>query len=489
MRLKELLNSISEKTVNGILDEERELIPTFTPDECSEDSLLFITRKVGGSGILPLPVFKKRPYAILTDGILSQGTDIPAIYTKEARSALSIAYKLHYGLDKSTLKLVGVTGTNGKTTTATLIYEILLRCNIKAGFIGTGYIKCCGKLLSDEGYTMTTPDPSVLYKTLRQMQDDACEVVVMEVSSHALALHKVDGLDFTLGIFTNLSSEHMDFHSDMEEYFNTKMRLFSNCAISLFNVDDYYGNRAYNTCSGKKRGVGILESSDIYATDINLNGLSGSEFLYRTDNLIFKAQLALPGAYNVYNALMALAAVIELGIKPCLAKVALASIKSVTGRLEIIHERPHVIIDYAHTPEALKNLLKSIKAILKPRQKLILVFGCGGDRDTTKRHLMGKTAIQYADKVVITEDNNRTESFDAIATDIVADIQKSTRYIIIPDRYAAIKYALGEAKTYDVVAIVGKGHERYIIDCDGMRPFDERMIVREHYGEDNEGQS
>lgn len=486
MLLKELLDTIKDKTIYGRIDEAREVTPAISPDECNKDSLLFITKRVNARGIVDLPTFNERPYAIITDGILSRATDIPVIYTEGARSVLAMAYSLHYGIKQTKMQLVGVTGTNGKTTTATLIYEILDRCGIKAGLMGTGTIKCHGKNLTPSGYTMTTPDPSLLYASLKEMEQEGCEIVVMEISSHSIALSKIDGLRFTLGIFTNLSSEHMDFHNNMEDYFATKMRFFSRCDTALFNIDDYYAKRGYILHDGPKESVGIIESANIYATDIHLNGLSGSDFLYRSDGLIFKALLRLPGAHNIYNALMALGCAIKLGVKPCLAKSALASITGVCGRMEIVHIQPYVIIDYAHTPKALEILLKSIKPTLKIEQKLYLVFGCGGDRDPSKRSIMGKIAIQYADKVIITEDNNRTESFDAIAENIITDIKSSPKYIIIPDRCAAINYALTKAQDYDVVAIIGKGHERYIIDCDGMRPFDERAIIREYYGEKHE---
>jgi UDP-N-acetylmuramoyl-L-alanyl-D-glutamate--2,6-diaminopimelate ligase len=376
------------------------------------------------------------------------------------------------------MKFIGITGSNGKTTTATLIYEILRKCGYKAGFIGTGKIISDGVVLTDSTYSMTTPDPTLLFPSIARMQADGCEYIVMEVSSHSIALGKIDPIYFEYAIFTNLDSDHLDFHKTKEDYFNTKLRLFEKTKMGLFNIDDDYVRQAYDRSNCDKRSLGIINRADVFATEVELKSLDKSSFFYREKDLIFKARINVGGAFNVYNALSALKCVIDLGIKPCIVKEALAAVEHVDGRMEIIEGYVRAVIDYAHTPMAFYNLLKTLKIKINPKQSMILVFGCGGDRDKTKRSEFGKYAEMFADKIIITEDNSRTEPFPAIADDIVRGI-KSKTYTIIEDREKAIKYAFKSAKQGDVIAVIGKGHERYKIIGNDYIAFDERKIIRE----------
>ncbi len=484
MKLRELLKITGFQRINGDIDMNATCTPTTKSEEVTENSLLFITKRVGGGISVDITQLIAHPYAIVTD--IDLNSDIPTIMVENAREALSIAYSLYYNIDFDKTKFVGVTGTNGKTTTTTIIYKILRNLGIKCGLIGTGHIISNDRVITGNEYSMTTPDPSLLYSSVRQMQDDGCEIIVMEVSSHAISLGKIVGLKFSIGVFTNLSPEHLDYHASMEDYYKTKLNLFTICEKSIFNIDDEYCKRGYEEHTGEKISVGIVSRGDIFATDIKIDGLVGSEFLYRRDGLIFKAKTNLPGAFNIYNSLLALSVVIELGIKPCAAKVALKGIHTIQGRMEKIHEQPTVLIDYAHTPQAMYNALKTINSTLVLGQKLFLIFGCGGERDRSKRHIMGEYAVKYSDYTIITEDNNRSEPFENISADIISKISNSPRYEIIPNRADAIRTALSLASNNDVVAILGKGHEQYIIDTAGKHEFNEKKIVEDFYKIRNE---
>ena len=478
MKISDLLKYESVIYIDPRLDTEKELKIATDPKECDEDSLLFFSKKVGRD-TYNLPTFKDHgPYAIVCEWDTEELVcETPLVRVNNVRWALASSYSEMYEIDYQRMKLVGITGTNGKTSTATMLYSILRDTGKNIGLIGTGIIKINDNVVSDDYHSMTTPDPSELYKILGKMKEFGCEYVVMEVSSHAISLSKVAPIKFECGIFTNLSPEHMDFHKDMEEYYRTKLSLFKQCKNGIFNMDDIYSRRAYDSVSCAKHSVGVINKAEAYATEIMQNGLNGSSFYYREKSLIFKQNLQLPGAYNIYNALMALKCAITLGIKPCLAKKALSELSGIEGRMEIIENDITVIIDYAHTPFALENLLKTLNSCKNIRQKLIVVFGCGGNRDKSKRPIMGEISSRCADTVIITEDNNRGEKFEDIATDIISGMKDDTHFTKIADRRAAITYAILGAKRGDIIAVVGKGHEKYKIDSEGYHRFDEREII------------
>ena len=479
LTLNELLTACENPITPYGIDKNAVIYPMPFCYDFNENSVLFLSDKVGNEERETELQFlkKKPPFAIITsyDKIITS-CPCPIIRTKDVRGALSRALSLLYEIDYSKIKFIGVTGTNGKTTTATIIYEILSHCGYKTGFIGTGKIISCAQLLTSPTYSMTTPDPSVLYPAIRRMADDGCEFIVMEVSSHSIALGKVEPICFEYAIFTNLDSDHLDFHKTKEEYFLTKLKLFSKTKTGLFNLDDEYCKRAYHLAECKKLTFGVIERGDVFATDVVLKSLNESTFFYREKDLIFKAHTNLGGAFNVYNVLAALKCVIDLGIKPCIAKSALKGIGGVEGRMEVIRGKVTAIIDYAHTPMAFYNCLKTVKSDINQKQSLIVVFGCGGNRDREKRPLFGKYAELLADKVIITEDNSRNESFDTIAKDITSGM-KLQDCEIIKDRESAIKYAFKIANEGDVIAIIGKGHERYKIVEDQYIPLDERQII------------
>ncbi len=452
--------------------------PNISINEPEENSILFITDKISEEE--KIFDFTKSPATPIV-AIVSQTKRVlsppcPIIRVDNVREALSYAVSNSCKINYEKIKFIGVTGTNGKTTTGSLIYEMLRISGYKVGFIGTGKIISNGVNLAEETYSMTTPDPTLLYPSIKQMSEDGCEFIVMEISSHSIALGKIAPINFEYAIFTNLDNDHLDFHGSKEEYFKTKLKLFSSAKQGLFNLDDHYSKLASESVDCKVSTFGIINDADAYATEIDTKELTNSNFFYRSSNLIFKANTNLGGAFNIYNSLAALKCVIDLGIKPCIAKQAIEKINLIEGRMQVIDGDIRAVIDYAHTPAAFYNSLKTLKQAITIKQNLIVVFGCGGNRDKTKRPLFGKYADMFADKIIITEDNSRNESFDIISSNIIEGI-KTKEYEIIPDREKAIHRAFEVAKSNDLIAIIGKGHERYKIIKDEYIPFDERKII------------
>ena len=442
------------------------------PNEISNEDILIIPNS---KKIPDLSKSKANPLAVICDKNAVLPEYISRILVNNVRLAMAKAYYRFHNLSLKKMKIIGITGTNGKTTTATLISRILASEGYKIGFIGTGKIEIDGSKITDENYSMTTPDPPLLFSSLKKMESHGCNAVVMEVSSHALALEKVAPIEFDYGVFTNLSPEHTDFHSDINSYFDAKLKLFSQSRCSVFNLDDDYGKRAYTLCSSKKISVGVLWHGDVWASNIENHGFDGISYTYHGDCFSFKMKLPLPGIYNAYNSMLAAAVCIDIGCKPCNVKRILSKMAPVEGRYEIINEEISVIIDYAHTATAFNNILREL-SVVKGAHKLTVVFGCGGERDTAKRPKIAKIAEKYADRIIVTTDNSRNEDPNVIIKDICEGFEKE-KHIIIRDREDAIKVSIAEAQEGDIVAIVGKGAEKYNIDKDGLHPFDERKIV------------
>lgn len=424
-------------------------------------------------------VVENRPGAILCeDSIVISNTDIPVLRCKNSRKLLSFIYARFHKIDFTKTKFIAVTGTNGKTTTATILAHILSECGKRIGFIGTGKIISLGKLISGQGYSMTTPDPEYLYKTIKSMQDDGCEFIIMEVSSHALYFDKTAPITFEISIFTNLSPEHMDFHNSVEEYFNTKMKIFSQTKIGIFNIDDEYSHKAYDIAECKKTSVSLSNNADATATNLKRMGLMGTEFIYRDNGTALNINLSLGGDFNVYNSMMAIRAAIMLGAPMKKIENALSTLRDIDGRLEIIRDDITVVIDYAHTEKAFEKMLEFLFSSKKPEQKLIVVFGCGGERDKFKRPKMGMSAQKYSDFAIITTDNSRGEAENEIIEDILSGFTKTNKRTVIVSRKSAIEHAVMTAENDDIVAVIGKGHERYCYDKNGIHYFDEREIIK-----------
>lgn len=372
------------------------------------------------------------------------------------------------------LKLIGVTGTNGKTTITYLLKEILEAASKKVGVIGTIQNLVCGEIIPTVN---TTPNAFELNRLFATMVDNGCEYAILEVSSHALDMGRVEGLKFDTAVFTNLTQDHLDYHTDMESYYLAKKKLFSMCDNAVINIDNEYGKRLFNEISCNKSSISLGNNADYIAKSLNLQP-SFNEYKLLTDK-IEHIKVNLPGKFSVYNSLCAIAVSDYLQINREATKLALENFCGVKGRAEVLNNTGDftVVIDYAHTPDGLKNILKTFKECKKNR--LIVLFGCGGDRDKTKRSLMGEIASIYADFVIITSDNPRTEDPKAIISDIVKGVLPSKLHKIFENRLDAIKFALSIAEKDDIIVLAGKGHETYQIIGNEKIYFDEREVVKQ----------
>ncbi|MBQ4381922.1 MAG: UDP-N-acetylmuramoyl-L-alanyl-D-glutamate--2,6-diaminopimelate ligase, partial [Oscillospiraceae bacterium] len=408
---------------------------------------------------------------------------IPYVLVENSRSAEALAAAAFYGHPAESLTMVGVTGTNGKTTTTNLVRTIIegaLGCT--CGLIGTNRNIVGG---AEEEAARTTPDSIELQCLLRRMADAGDKYCVMEVSSHAICLDRVRGIRFAAAAFTNLTEDHLDFHKTMDAYAQAKSRLFACADVSVINVDDEYAPVMLSAVTGRTFTFSTEKNSaSITAKDIRL-GERGVSFTVLTDEGIQRVTLGIPGLFSVYNGLCAFSIALCLGIGAEKAAAALATASGVKGRAEVVPtDTPYtVIIDYAHSPDALQNILKTIRGFC--RKRIITVFGCGGDRDRDKRPIMGAIAGRMSDYVFVTSDNPRTEEPMSIIEQITAGMKSSRApYEVIEDRRAAISAALKCAGEGDVVLLAGKGHETYQIIGKEKRHFDEREVVAELLGKE-----
>lgn len=413
-----------------------------------------------------------------------EGTKIPQVVVSSTRHKIADIADRFYSSPSKGINLIGITGTNGKTTVTHLIQKIFEENNQKCALIGTlGY-----KLSSNGEYRdakHTTPQAPELQATLRMIKDvEKIDNVVMEVSSHALEQNRVGGCRFNGAVFSNLTQDHLDYHITMDNYFKAKALLFEHLKegdFAVINADDEFGDRFISVVPEgvKVYTYGVRQQSDVMARNINFS-LNGAEFTLVENAKEHKVNLHMNGMFSVYNVLAAVTAALAIGIDIETALKALQNVKGVAGRFEVVVKKPLVIVDYAHTPDGLENVLKSAREITPEDGKLICLFGCGGDRDATKRPKMGAIAEKLADKIVITSDNPRTEDPQTIITDIIAGLKSvNTESVIVePDRGAAIALLKTIANNNDVVLIAGKGHEDYQILKDRTIHFDDREEAR-----------
>ncbi|MBE6583648.1 MAG: UDP-N-acetylmuramoyl-L-alanyl-D-glutamate--2,6-diaminopimelate ligase [Ruminococcaceae bacterium] len=420
---------------------------------------------------------------------------VPLIAVEDTREAYARLYAAWYSNPQNKLKFIGVTGTNGKTSVCSIIYHVLSSAGLRCGQIGTtGNTSLSAPLdirSDNANANMTTPDPPELYKILAAMVSDGVEYVIMEVTSHALALRKVAPISFDVAVFTNLSEDHLDFHLNMERYFAAKSLLFSQSRRAVINIDDKYGRRIADsyegeicTCSAEGR------SAQLSAVDVRFIAPTGTEYKLSSHKMRLRVRTSLPGRVNVMNTLEAIAVCTMCGVSPRNVKDAISSFRGIRGRLERIKLDNRadfsVFIDYAHTPDALENLIRTARQMAKRGQRVVLLFGCGGDRERQKRSLMGRIASQMADFFVVTSDNSRSEEPIDIINDIICGIDDGATYTVIEDRRAAIEYVIKNARRGDIILLAGKGHEEYEIDKSGRHPFSEREIcgelVKKYYG-------
>jgi len=476
MKLKELLRDIH--VLEYIADLETEIT-----DVCYD------SRRAGpGRLFVAVPGFERDGHAFIpaaaeqgAAAVLCQCAPeggIPFVRVEDSRYALAVASRNFFGDPASELCMIGVTGTNGKTTSTLLMKHVLEDClGAKVGLIGTN-----GNLIGAEELPTerTTPESYELHRLLRQMRDAGCTHVVMEVSSHALVLDRVAGVRFRLGVFTNLTQDHLDFHKTMEEYARAKSLLFSVCDDAVINLDDAWGGYMAEQAKCPVHTYSIGDNrAELVAKDLRL--LPDSvRFCAVALGEIERVSLGIPGRFTVCNALdvMTAARVLGIPLRDCAASLATA--KGVRGRMEPVPTDGDytILIDYAHTPDALENVLRAVRET--SRGRVVAVFGCGGDRDRTKRPIMGRIGTELSDFAIITSDNPRTEDPEEIIREILAGVTgKKSDYTAICDRREAIAYAIENHRPGDVIVLCGKGHETYQEIDHVKHHMDEREIVAE----------
>ena len=477
MILKELLQDINYQIVQGNI-EENILGVNYDSRKIQKDELFICIKGCSSDGhkYVDSAIASGAKAIICEDDIKCSG-NITIVKVNDSRKALATIGKNLYDNPSKKMKIIGVTGTNGKTTIAFMIKTILEAEGHKVGLIGTIANYIGNEKIATE---RTTPESLELQELFNEMVNKGCKYCVMEVSSHSLALDRVYGVEFEAGIFTNLTRDHLDFHKTFENYYNEKFKLFPRSKYKVINIDDSYGKRVYEDLKA-------LNEQNIYTYSIkNESNYTAYDEVCESKHIGFKIMLegkeenfkvGLPGEFNIYNSLGAIGALENLGIS-------IESIKSgienvvVPGRCEMVgngYNLPYtIILDYAHTPDGLQNILKTARGFTKNR--LITVFGCGGDRDKVKRPEMGEIASNISDIAIVTSDNPRTEEPSSIIKDILVGIKKDN-FEMIENREEAIKKAISIAKDGDVIVIAGKGHEDYQILKTGKIHFDEREIV------------
>lgn len=416
--------------------------------------------------------------------------DVPKIFMKDARRSMAVIASHFYNYPSHEMKLIGITGTNGKTTTSYILDKIFENHGFVTGLMGNNGVKINGIIYPTD---INTPEPPILQKNLREMIDFKTDYCVMEVSSQGLDMKRVLGCNFRTAIFTNLTQDHLDYHGSFDKYRNTKSLLFSGLGntygpdekkYAVLNADDPAIDRFREVTSAEVITYGIENESDVSARNISITS-SGVAFLLTSFRGEIKIYLKLIGIFNVYNALAAITAALIEGIPLNSIRNSLSKLSSVSGRMEAVNAGQDylVLVDYAHTPDGLENVLRTVKEL--PAGRIITVFGCGGDRDKLKRPIMGKIADKYSDFVIVTSDNPRSEDPFQIMKDIERGMKKSnfSKYDLLADREKAIYKAIQMASKKDIVIIAGKGHETYQILKDKTIQFDDKDIARKAISE------
>lgn len=407
---------------------------------------------------------------------------VTCVICENTRLALAIASANFYDHPEKKFRLIGITGTNGKTTTTYLVKSVLESLGYKVGLIGTNQNMIGNEVIPSKH---TTPDSLELMQLFSHMAEKGAEYVVMEVSSHSLALDRVTACTFDVGAFTNITQDHLDFHETMEKYLEAKGILYHISKAGTVNIDDEGAEYLLSTSKcDTMLTYGIDKECDIRAYDVDLTE-KGVSFDLKYKGESYAVELSIPGRFSVYNALTAISCLVASGIDMKDAVNGLKSARGVKGRIEVVEtDRDFsVIIDYAHTPDGLYNVIRTIRGFCKGR--IITVFGCGGDRDVTKRPKMGKIAAVLSDFCVVTSDNPRTEDPKKIVEDVLEGVKDGDcEYAVVVNRFEAIEFALDIARANDVVLLAGKGHETYQILADRTIDFDEREIVKKLLGVD-----
>ncbi len=484
MNLKKILVGLDEIKAKGEIDREVTSIENDSR-KVIEGSMFFAIKGFSTDGTKYIQsAIENGAKVILIDEqtdfkSLQIPQDVTLVVVKDARYAMAICACNFYDNPSKKFKLIGVTGTKGKTTTTFMMKEIFQKQGMKTGLIGTIAVYSGDEKLKDSD--RTTPDSIELQGLFAKMYEDGCKVVIMEVSSQSLKLNRVAGCDFDIAVFTNFSEDHISAkeHPDMEDYFNSKLKLFEMCKCGFINVDDL------KVCKVPKlfpesdiKTYGIDNNCNLLAKDITITN-SYVDFKVKLGDKNERVKVGIPGRFSVYNSLAAISVALKLGCEPEIIKEALLDVR-VPGRSELVNNPKDltIMIDYAHSSESLSNILQAVKSYTRGR--VISVFGCGGDRDSAKRPQMGEISGKIADFTIITSDNPRTEDPQKIVEQIEEGIKKTKgKYTVIVDRIEAIKYAINMASKKDIIVLAGKGHEPYQ-EINGVKyPFDERIIVNQ----------
>jgi UDP-N-acetylmuramoyl-L-alanyl-D-glutamate--2,6-diaminopimelate ligase len=482
LKLEAVLQGLEYQLLNGSLDQEIEGISFDSRKTKPGDLFICIPGlKTDGHDYIEQAA-GRGAVAVLVEKKVDVPPSMAVVQVGDSRRAMPVAAANYYGHPSRHFKLIGVTGTNGKTTTTHLIKAILEEWGCKAGIMGTLYSR-----LGDyeKVFSNTTPESVDIEEFLDYVRRESGQYVVMEVSSHALDLGRVDQLQFYCAVFTNLTQDHLDYHGSMESYKESKLKLFGKLnpgqgQFAVINADDPAAGDFIRANTGDCITYGIGNEAMVQAVDIRFS-LKGSHFsvLYQGDR--FDIDMKLIGRFSIYNALAAIAFALKEGISSDVIAAALNKVAGVAGRFEQVDcgQDFTVIVDYAHTPDGLENILKTAREILQNR--LITVFGCGGDRDRTKRPQMGRIAAQYSDFCIVTSDNPRSEEPEAIIDDIIPGLEEveNSHYAKIIDRREAIHQAICLAKKGDLIIIAGKGHETYQLVKDQVLDFDDRLVAAE----------
>lgn len=481
MKLGELLHNIPILETNADLEQEITGV-SYDSRHTSPGDLFIALEGYETDGHRFIPMAREKGAAcVLCQKAPQDGG--PYVRTGDSRGALAQAGRNWFGDPAGEMTMVGVTGTNGKTTTTYLLKDVLEKAaGAKVGLIGTNQNMVGDEVLHTE---RTTPESFELQALFRRMADAGCTHVVMEVSSHALCLQRVAGIRFAAGLFTNLSQDHLDFHGSMEDYCDAKALLFRQCEKGVYNADDPWADRVTRGAPCPLSSFGE-KAGELRAENIRL-AVDGVDFDACRDGETVPVRVNIPGGFTVYNALGVMAAARELGVSLADSARVLRQSAGVKGRVEVVPVPGEytVLIDYAVTPDAIENVLATVRDFAKGR--VVILFGCGGDRDRGKRPKMGRIAAQMADFVVVTSDNPRTEVPGDIIADILPGLEGTeTPYVVVEDRVEAIRYALDHARKDDVIILAGKGHETYQIVGHEKRHLDEREVVAAYIAEHKE---
>lgn len=474
MKLRKLLEGIRVLECTADLDRNIEAV-AYDSRKVTKGALFVAISGFASDGNRFIPMALEKGAAVVVTAKKPEG-DLPYVLVENDRLALAMIGCNFYGRPAESMTLIGVTGTNGKTSTTLILKQVLeLITGCKAGLIGTMENRIGDEVIPTE---RTTPESFELQGLFARMRDAGCKYAIMEVSSHAIALHRVGGVHFDVAAFTNLTEDHLDFHKTMEDYCDTKAELFARCNAAVLNQDDAWFERM-----GRKAACPVVTTSakgeaGVYAKNVQLLS-DGIRFTAVSGGEEIPVALPIPGRFTVYNVLTVLGIVKALGIDLKAAAKTLAKVDGVKGRIEVVPTpgtEYTVLIDYAHTPDGLENVLRSARDFCKGR--LIVVFGCGGDRDPIKRPIMGRIGVELSDIAIITSDNPRTEEPAAIIRDIAAGVDSSMgTYEIIENRVKAIEYAMDIGKKDDIIILAGKGHETYQEICGVKYHLDEREVV------------